>query len=486
MKHTNIRQKVSLASAIWILLLIAGLALSGCNGSNTLKGSVTGRVVLVNDSGDPGQDPVDYSGITVAIYRPAVIDSTLVRLNQLHPNIGVIYDQNTYFDHRLLSPVAVVTSGPTGEFELKNIPIGKYNLVFTSEDWSLRYLTDLDIAEDKSTSIGDVELLRKQVLAGAITQDQVFKANKQYLITDNVSCIGNVTLEPNCLITPLAGKIIKFYGNVNMVSNFGEGDYWRYTSAYGLTGVAPVEIAPDKYAAGMMFYVQPLELSHGLVSYSDFGLSIECPTADLSDISCMNVTYGMFLSQCRLTASNLSLVKASSYGLSTQTVEDLITINRSLVVKCSDGISLSGGTFLVTNTYFQDNYAAFRPFENTGTVQNCNFALNYYDIYQYRSSCYVYYNDFYHCRRQSLQPRNFAQSNNNNYYKTDGYFIDVRGVSMAADLDAKNNYWGVSNIDQYLNDALDNDAFPDEPPCNRYVIYLPKRSVRIATAGIQP
>jgi hypothetical protein len=95
----------------------------------------------------------------------------------------------------------------------------------------------------------------------------------------------------------------------------------------GLTGVAPVEIAPDKYAAGMMFYVQPLELSHGLVSYYDFGLSIECPTADLSDISCMNVTYGMFLSQCRLTASNLSLVKASSYGLSTQVVEALITIN---------------------------------------------------------------------------------------------------------------------------------------------------------------
>ena len=486
MKHTNIRQKVSLASAIWILLLIAGLALSGCNGSNTPKGSVTGRVVLVNDSGDPGQDPVDYSGITVAIYRPAVIDSTLVRLNQLHPNIGVIYDQNTYFDHRLLSPVAVVTSGPTGEFELKNIPIGKYNLVFTSEDWSLRYLTDLDIAEDKSTSIGDVELLRKQVLAGAITQDQVFKANKQYLITDNVSCIGNVTLEPNCLITPLAGKSIKFYGNVNMASNFGEGDYWRYTSAYGLTGVAPVEIAPDKYAAGMMFYVQPLELSHGLVSYSDFGLSIECPTADLSDISCMNVTYGMFLSQCESDISHIAIISATTYGFSSQNIAQNVNIVSSLFAKCNDGLALSAGQFNISQSYVYGNNFGIRPFENNGVIQQCNFDMNTYDISQYNALTSILSNNFYRSLRTTIKPKVYSIVNNNNFFSTDRYFIDVRGFGMAADLDAKNNYWGVSNIDQYLNDALDNDAFPDEPPCNRYVIYLPKRSVRIATAGIQP
>jgi hypothetical protein len=44
------------------------------------KGTISGTVMLVNDTDNPSLNPVDYAGVTVALYKIAVLDTTLVRI----------------------------------------------------------------------------------------------------------------------------------------------------------------------------------------------------------------------------------------------------------------------------------------------------------------------------------------------------------------------------------------------------------------------
>ncbi len=72
-----------------------------CSSSTKPKsGSLSGRVILVNDTDDPSLDPVDFSGVTIALYELAVLDTTLVRIIYEYPDLGVPVSQLTQFDHR--------------------------------------------------------------------------------------------------------------------------------------------------------------------------------------------------------------------------------------------------------------------------------------------------------------------------------------------------------------------------------------------------
>lgn len=54
------------------------------------------------------EDTTDYfptetsgqAGVTVSLYKPVVLDTALVRINQQYPNIGVQISQETEFDNR--------------------------------------------------------------------------------------------------------------------------------------------------------------------------------------------------------------------------------------------------------------------------------------------------------------------------------------------------------------------------------------------------
>ena len=55
---------------------------------------------------------------------------------------------------------------------------------------------------------------------------------------------------------------------------------------------------------------------------------------------------------------------------------------------------------------------------------------------------------------------------------------------VQADLDAKENYWAVSNIDTYILDKLDNANYPGTE-CIFQVNYLPKKYSKVVDAGIR-
>ena len=72
---------------IALLVFVGLMCMNSCTKVST--GSLCGKVVLENDSEDPANDPVDYSGITVALYEIPELDTTITRINTEYPQTGV-------------------------------------------------------------------------------------------------------------------------------------------------------------------------------------------------------------------------------------------------------------------------------------------------------------------------------------------------------------------------------------------------------------
>ena len=78
-----------------MIVLIFGFLCNSCS-TNANKGTISGRVILFNDIPDLFiENPMDFSGVTAALYKTAVLDTTLVRINQQYPQIGVQITQET-------------------------------------------------------------------------------------------------------------------------------------------------------------------------------------------------------------------------------------------------------------------------------------------------------------------------------------------------------------------------------------------------------
>ena len=94
------------------------------------KCTISGKVILFNDIPDLFIDnPIDFSGVTVTLYKTSELDTTLVRINQQYPQIGVKITQETEFDHRNFNPLKVVTTDAEGKFIFPSLTAGTYNLV---------------------------------------------------------------------------------------------------------------------------------------------------------------------------------------------------------------------------------------------------------------------------------------------------------------------------------------------------------------------
>ena len=80
---------------ILTLLIICFIAFITCHKNPTAPktGTLTGTVLLEGEQ--------DHSGITVALYKLAELDTTILRYNREYPNVGFAISQATEFDHRL-------------------------------------------------------------------------------------------------------------------------------------------------------------------------------------------------------------------------------------------------------------------------------------------------------------------------------------------------------------------------------------------------
>ena len=115
------------------ILLFVLLAVS-CSKSPTdsRTGSLTGTVLL--------EGQTNHSGITVALYKLAELDTTILRYNREYPNVGFPISQATEFDHRLGEVAAEAKTKKDGSFNIDGVEQGTYNLVAEKAGFGWKYI----------------------------------------------------------------------------------------------------------------------------------------------------------------------------------------------------------------------------------------------------------------------------------------------------------------------------------------------------------
>ena len=121
------------------IFLIFILLLMSCSKQPTSPetGTLTGTVYL--------EAQTDHSGITVALYELAELDTAIVGYNQRFPNVAFPISQATEFDHRLGEVAAEAKTKQDGSFEIDGVEEGTYNLVAEKAGFGWKYLYPVSI-----------------------------------------------------------------------------------------------------------------------------------------------------------------------------------------------------------------------------------------------------------------------------------------------------------------------------------------------------
>lgn len=469
--------------------------LLGCSSCSTKPktGSISGKVILENDSGDSQLDPVDYSGVSVAVYELAELDTTLVRINSEYPQIGVQVSQETEFDHRDYNPYKTITTDAEGNFLLSNISTGTYNLVLLKESWGLRYVYQVTVNSGAKNDVGEIILYPVTNLAAAQLPDITFRSRHHYLVNQDCIVIGNVVIEPQALISIAPAGNLRFYGNVAAAEIYDFRQAWKVNSSHDIFSLIKSQIDPDEYFASLVFYGTQNSIRSGILNHIGTAVSFMQVNGTINDMYINLFNTGISMQQCSIIVNNVTLANGTNTGIQVISDSSQSHFTDCVLYRQNDAMNIySAQGFTVSNSYFVENNYAIRPDRYPGVISHNAFERNNYDIYQFQVSqaVSITYNNFFFTNTWSIFPRRNAVINNNNFYHTNGYFIWIREPGappysyVNEDVDAKNNYWGVSDIGLYLQDADDNGDWPNEP-CPHYVNYLPKRNNRLTDAGIQ-
>jgi len=472
-----------------LLLLITILLLSCSSGTEPEKtGSISGTVQLVDDGKSLS---LDYSGLKVAVYKPATLDSTIVRINNEYPGIGVIISQETEFDHRLQNPIATATTDASGAYNVSGLSGGVYNVVFLKDGWTVKYLYSVSVPGGGTTALGQMQIKPAISLTESFYSSMEFESDRTYIVNNTMSIVGSASIQRGARIYLNNGSVMKFYSGLDVTGGSDNGNYWWMDTAFNLYSATGVVIDSLQYAGGMSLYGGNTQLSYGLIRRTNYAITTFDGTFSFQDMDVCYFNTGYSLNNSGAILSKVQLRNGSTIGLQALSTSDTLTINKCLVYNTADGVvAYTAGGYSVRDSYFIANVNAVYPQNCSGVVEHNNFYQNTYDIRQYNAQSTISYNNFFHTRNTTLLPRNYALIRNNNFYKSDVFFINIRGGNVntysivQADLDAKENYWAVSNIDPFILDKLDNANYPGTE-CIFQVNYLPKKYSMVVDAGIR-
>ncbi len=477
---------------LFAIMILVMIMLCSCDSSTEPEntGTISGSVQLQDDAMTKAV-VTDYSGVRVAVYSLAILDTTIVRINTEHPNIGLIISQETEFDHRLQSPVATSMTDASGAFSIGGLSPGAYNIAFLKDGWSIKYLYSITVTAAANTQVGNQQLKPAVSMTDTFYPSMVFEGDRTYILNNTVSIVGQTTLKKGTRVYMANNSELRLYGGVSFSGGTELGNYWLMDTGYNLYGYATMPIDSLNYAGGLILYGGNTHIEHGLIRRSNYALTTFDGRFTFENMDINNFNTGYSLNNSGGSFTRVQIRNGKTIGIQALSTVDTLKVSKCAVINSADGVvAYTSGGYSVTDSYFMENYNAVYPQNCNGVVEYNNFYLNSYDIRQYNARCNISYNNFFQSRNTTLLPRNYALIRNNNFYKTDVFFINIRGGNVntysivQADLDAKENYWAVSNIDTYILDKLDNANYPGTE-CIFQVNYLPKKYSKVVDAGIR-
>jgi len=511
------KNKFYILNFLFFILLI--LTISNCSNTTEVpKGNLTGVVHLEGQS--------DHSGIIVAVYELAYLDTTIVRINNEYPHIGVIINQHTEFDHRFQSPVKFTETDIEGNFLIKKIPVGEYNIIALKDSFGFKYIYEFDIEKGDNEltpqpplfnliegelkgvysslrTDADITLYEEQSLSGDITDDWIFEIDHHYIIGEEganstIFVYGtNLEIQPGAIIRIEPENDLKIQGTIsaqgeedNMFwftsdEGFGEAveqNYIDSTNYYNNFELLPYSIVTDDIIEwgkfdlaniGLLNKANNLHLQNGIFRDSQCGFySIAIDSAFCSNVLCK-------------TISNEE--QAGIYYL--QAADGLI--EKNIVNNCENGIKIKNESSPeIKNNYIYDcNVGIHHSYYSFPTVHNN-------EIYECGTGIYIL-RSYYHNIEKNIIKANYGvicESYYNpieihyNNFNCNTYAIKIisHASVLAVDIYAENNYYYTTNEEEIQELIYDkNDVTEPEQFYTGIVIYYPFLHEQCSYAGIQ-
>jgi hypothetical protein len=463
MKNKKVQLLYFAAYFTFIFIL---LYLSGCfSPTETPKGNLTGIVNLEGLS--------DHSGIIIALYDLAYLDTTIVRINNQYPQIGVHINQHTEFDHRLQSPIKTTETLADGSFAVKRIPTGIYNLVAIKDGWGFRHMYEIEVIEGESDLSDIIPLYEEIHISGDIFDNIVVATDHHLIIGDETDFIpgSSLTICPGAVIRINPGVDITIHGSLiaqgednNMfwvTSNDGFGDELakfdslQYYQSMRLSDIASVEndlIKWGKWDWGntcLLNTVNNLHMHNSIFRNGGCGLEMN----DMETVVFENCLTYEFLS--------------TANGSITLEFVDEVHFLKNISIRNSIGVEFKDNTIIeVENNYLSYNKYGANIWGGASFINNNDFISNtVYDVtysgdQSEPSDLILNYNEFrsnnnvLFCQNYMYPYYGELHVNNNNFYFFDGhgYFIKVSSEILSTPIDARFNYFGL--MDEWLIDNL--------------------------------
>jgi parallel beta-helix repeat protein len=474
--------------AVYLTIVLILLSLLGCSSpTETPKGSLTGMINLEGLS--------DHSGIIIALYDLAYLDTTIVRINNQYPQIGVHINQHTEFDHRLQSPIKTTETLADGSFEIKKIPTSIYNLVAIKDGWGFKYLYEIVIEEGDNDLMDVIYLYEEIYISGNISDNVVVATNHHLVIDDDTDFIpgSSLTIEPGAVIRINPGVDLTIYGNLTAQGE--ENNMFWVTSNDGL-GEEITVFATLQYYNQMelssIAYVEDNLIEWGRWDYANTCLLNQVNNMNMKNGILRDGNYGFYCTFIESTfCKNLLIddcINESAAGIYYNDVNEGI-IEKNIIIDCENGIKIKTNS----NPVIKNNYIA-----------NCNYGA----VFNYSSSSEFHNNDIYnsyHCVNVTTNSNPIIYFNNMssdigvyNYYtycnihhnniNSQIYAIQLgfANYGTGVDIDAVNNYF--FTIDereiQYL--IFDNHDVEENYQTNIGEVYFSPFSLnRHLNAGIE-
>jgi hypothetical protein len=451
--------------------------------------NLKGRVVLENDCGDPAFDNADLSGIKVSLYKPVALDSTIVRLQANHPILGPVIDQSMVFDPQKEIPIKSTTTNAEGRYELKGIAIDQYHLVFEKDGWGrvVEYYvnagksSEQDGNEFSSKDLRTTAMYPIVQLPSMVNEEFTFKNSHTYVVDGTANFMAPVHFAGHCRVELAPNSDISFFEDI--IYDDVSPNYVTFTSLDN----GPEGKAPRRW--GMVrIHKDDQTIKNWTVENSVSGIFVEGNHSVVRSCLVRDSDAGIHVQAEYSEIDKIIFAGISSRAVYYNQVPPSDVIKQRLVncifKSCQEGLRTQGQGVEVANNYFIDNVYALFSFAGHHIIRNNAFDRNKDAIIINGSRICIEYNTFHHNTNSVHISGAYydgvpdPQFVNNNFYQTSDLAFRIATQGLRKDIDAKNNYWFASDIDSIIYDAV------DAPSLIYKIIYLPKKTKVIETAGI--
>ncbi len=478
-----------------------------CSSTTNVKyGSLSGRVILVNDTGNPANDPVDFSGVTVALYHLAELDTTIIRINQEYPNIGVRPSQEMIFNHQDYSPVSTTSTYSDGRFIIKKIPSGNYNIVFSKNNWGNKYVYNAYISDDNltknnifysefckfKTEVTDTLYRLVELNTPVIDSSFIFGKKKSYYVMNDIYFTNTVFIEKGTQIFLGDNVSIYFHGECSFIDT-KLNDYTRITSYSSNTKLNKIS-----------FHNQNTCIVKNIVlTNSIYGLVINnSSNINIRDNAFFNNNQAIIIiSDCTNTevSNNLffnNINPVAERGIIANNADNTSILNNVFINNSCVITTYPGSSTFLFNSYFESNFMDYySSYNSTDEIRNNIFSnAQYYSIgINHLSSMLIHYNNFNCIKGIIRYPLGILGSiivSRNNIYST-SYAVNYRPYfpSNPGDLNCTYNYFGTVDEETICDRIWDQEDWIIDSEYNPnltsgHVIFTPYLNAKVSNAGL--